>query len=301
MEIRENSRTGGDMIIRILVLTVTIGMLLTDCLNAEDLNPVAGKAGDFILREADLDRLLGSQSYETQKIVQNSPEQRTNFVKQFLLTKATAAKARRDGFDKKPEIKELLSNLMDQYLAQEYLNKVVVSNVSVTDEELKKYYGEHEKDLQIPAAVKVRHIYIASPKDSAVELKEKAKAKAENILQLIKKGGDFAKIAAEQSEDADSASKGGDLGFITQGKTNSLEFEKAVFALKPGESGNLVETPFGYHIIRVDELKEQRTATLAEAREYISNLLTEENKKQKAVDFIEKLTKETGLEVTAKP
>jgi peptidyl-prolyl cis-trans isomerase C len=289
------------MIIRFILLALSIGMLLAGRVDAEDLNPVAGKTGDFVLREADLDRLLSNLSPEVQKSIENSPEQRSNFIRQFLLTKATASRARKEGFDRKPEVKELLSNLIDQFLAQEYLNKVVIANITITDDELKKYYAEHENEFLVPEAVKARHIFIASSKDSAVELKEKARLKAEVILEKIRKGEDFAKTAREQSEDADTAAKDGDLGYITEGKTNSLEFEKAVFALKSGETSNIVETPFGYHIIRIDDRKEKRTATLDEAKDYMTNLLREEQKKKKAQEFVEMLTRETGLEVTGKP
>lgn len=289
------------MVIRLVATVVTFGLLLAGTVYAEDLNPVVGKAGDFVLREADLDRLLSNQSPEARKALQESPEQRSNFIRQLLLTKSTASQARKEGFDKKPEVRELLGNLLDLYLAQEYVNKVVIASNIVTDDDVKKYYAEHEKEFQIPAAVKVRHIFISSPKDSAVELKEKAKSKAEALLLKVKKGDDFAAIAREQSEDPDSAPKGGDLGFITEGKTNSLEFEKSVFALKAGETGPLVETPFGYHVIRADERKEARTATLDEAKEYITGMLQEELKKKKTSDFLEKLTRDTGLEVIVKP
>jgi len=264
---------------------------------AEDINPVVGKSGDYVLREADFDRLLSNQTPETRKLIDGSPEQRANFIRQILLTKAVSSKAKKDNYDKKPEVKELLSNLIDQFLSQEYLNKVVIANVTVSDEEIKKYYSEHLKEFQIPEALKVRHIFVSAPKEAAVELREKAKIKAEGILQLITKGEDFAKIALEQSEDTDSASKGGELGYITAGKTNSIEFEKAVFALKTGEVSKVIETPFGYHIIRADDRKDARTATLDEAREYITNQLKEENSKQKVQDFLDKLTKETGLEI----
>lgn len=265
---------------------------------AEDLNPVIGKAGDYVLREADLDRMLSNQSPEARKLVETSPEQRSNFIRQFLLTKAVSAKARKEGFDKKPETRELLSNLVDQFLAQEYLSKVVAPELSVPDDELKKYYAEHTKEFQIPEAVKVRHILVSSPKDSAAELRDKAKAKADGILSQITTGADFAKTATAVSEDADSASKGGDLGFISPGKTNSLEFEKAAFALKTGEISKVVETPFGYHIIKVEERKEARNATFEEAKDYIANLLKEEKRKKKIQDFIEKTTRDTGLEIT---
>lgn len=285
------------MINRVLAVVLAISAVLICRVNAEELNPVVGKAADFVLREADLDRLVANLSPETQKVVKESPEQRAMFIRQILLTKATAAKARKEGFDRKPEVREIISNLMDQYLAQEYLTRVVTATITVTDDELKKYYSEHLAEFQVPEAVKVRHLFISSPKDSAVELKEKARAKADELLLRIRKGEDFATVATAHSEDSDSAQKGGDLGYITARKTNSLEFEKVVFALKAGETSSVVETPFGYHIIRVDDRKEKRTATLEEAREYLTNLLKDEIRKKKANEFFELVTKETGLEV----
>lgn len=288
---------GGTMIARFVAVALLVSALLVAGVSAEELNPVVGKTGDYVIRESDLDRLIENLSPEAQKGVRENPEQRSIFIRQILLTKATAAKARKEGFDRKPEVRELISNLIDQFLAQEYLAKVVTANVAVTDDELKQYYSGHLSEFLVPEAVKVRHIYISSPKDSAVELKEKARAKAEGILQRIAKGEDFAKVAADSSEDTDSAQKGGDLGYITAGKTNSLEFEKAVFALKAGETSGVVETPFGYHIIRVDDRKDKRTATLEEAREYLMKLLREENRKKRASEFFALITKESGLEV----
>ena len=285
------------MIVRIIGLTAAILLLQMGNVYSEDLNPVVGKVGDFVLREADLDRLISYQPAEAQKSIQSSSEQRTNFIRQILLTKAIASRARKDGFEKKPETREFVSYLIDQYLAQEYLSKVVVANVASTDEEMKKYYAEHGKDFLIPEAVKVRHIFISAPKDSAAELKDKARAKTEDLLRQIRENEDFGKIAREYSEDSDSAAKGGDLGYITAGKTNSQEFENAAFALKPGEVSNIVETPFGFHIIRVDERREKRTASFDEAKEYIQAQLKEQNKQKKGQEFLDNLVRESGLEI----
>jgi peptidyl-prolyl cis-trans isomerase C len=264
---------------------------------ADDFNPVVGKVGEYILREADLDRLISYQPAEAQKSIQGSSEQRTNFIRQILLTKAIASRARKDGFEKKPETKEIVSYLIDQYLAQEYLSKVVVANVTSTVEEMNKYYVEHEKDFLIPEAVRVRHIFISASKDSTAELKDKARAKAEDLLQKIRKGEDFVKLAKEYSEDSDSASKGGDLGYVAAGKTNSPEFENAAFALKTWEVSNIVETPFGFHIIRVDEKQEKRTASFDEAKEHIQTQLKDQNKQKKSQEFLDNLVKESGLEI----
>ena len=284
------------MAFRVLLVIATVGSLLVGAAFAEEVNPVVGKAGDFVIRQADLERLIASQPPEAQKQLQ-SEQARAEFVRQLLLTKAVAARAKKEGFDRKPEVKERLSYVIDQYIGSEYLRRVVTADVTVPDEELKKYYNEHEKEFVVPEKIRVRHIFFAADKDATAEAKEKARGKAEKVLELLRKGGDFAKLAGEYSEDTDTAAKGGELGYLSPGKTNSAEFEKAAFALKSGEVSPVVETPFGYHIIKVDERQEQRTATLDETREYIRNLLKGQLEQKKAQVFLDRLAKDAGVEV----
>lgn len=285
---------GKYLVAALLVATLQVGSV-----QAEDLNPVVGKMGDFVLREADFERLLASQPPEVQQAVQASTEQRTSFIKQFLLTKAVAAKARKEGFDRKPEVRELLANLLDQYIANRYVAKEVTAGVTVTDDELKSYYREHEKELLVPVSVKARHILIQAAPQSPPEEKARARAKAEQVLEQVKKGEDFAKLAREHSADSDTAARGGELGTLSPGGSNSPEFEKAAFSLKAGEVSGVVETAFGYEIIRVDQRNEQRTATFDEAREYVRNILMEQNRQKTVQQFLEKLAKETGLDVVS--
>lgn len=282
---------------RNMLLGITISILLSGPALAEEVNPVIGRVGDYVLREADLERLLSYQSPDALQKLQADPAQRAEIVRQLLLTKAVAARSRKEGFDKKPQVKEELSYVIDNYLADQYLRKVVTADVAVPEEELKKYYVEHEKDFLLPQSARVRHIYFEAAKDATPEVKERAKAKAEAVLKQLKDGADFAAVARASSEDADSAAQGGDLGVLTPGKTNSKEFEKAAFALKAGETSPVVETPFGYHIIRVEEKTEQRTASFDEAKDYIRTTLKGQFEQKKAREFLDKLAKEAGLEV----
>ena len=282
---------------RHILINISILILLTGSALAEEVNPVVGKVGNFVLREADLERLLNYQSPEALQKVQADPAKRSEIVRQLLLAKAIAVISRNEGFDKKPEMKEQLAYVVDNYLADQYIRKVVTANVTITEDELNKYYTGHEKDFLLPQSARVRHIYFEVLKEATSEMREKAKAKAEAVLKQLKDGADFAAIARESSEDKDSAAKGGDLGVVSPDKTNSKEFEKALFALKNGETSKVVETPFGYHIIRVDERTEQRTASFNETKEYIRPILKAEIERKKASEFFEKVTKDSGLEV----
>jgi parvulin-like peptidyl-prolyl isomerase len=287
------------MTARIMVLMVVFWILTAFVASAEEINPVVGKSGAVSLRESDLKRLISYQSPEVQKKLQDEPEQRVILVRQLLTTNAIATKARSEGFDKKPEVMEQLGYLIDQFLAQEYLVKVVTTSVTVPDEDLKRYYKEHQQVFLLPEKITARHIFIEVSKESGPEEKAKAQARADGILLRLKKGEDFDKLAKEMSDDADTAAKGGALGVIAPGKTNSEEFEKAAFALKSGEISAVVATPFGYHIIKVDERQEQRTASFEEAREYITLILKRELEQKKAQEFMEKTMKEAGVEVFA--
>jgi peptidyl-prolyl cis-trans isomerase C len=273
--------------------------MTTASVRAEETNPILGKVGDFVLREADLDRILSSQPTDVQKRVQDEPQLRSNLIREILIKKAVVAKARKDGFDKKPEIKEQLGYVYDNFISQEYLVKVVTAGVTVTDEDAKKFYQEHEIEFQEPEQIKARHILIASTKEAKPEDRQKARDRADAVLLRLKKGEDFSALAKEFSEDQNSAQAGGELAVITLGKTNSEEFEKAAFALKTGETSEIVATAYGFHIIKLDARQEKRPIPFSEAREFIYKKLKTEAEQKKAADFVEKAVKDAGMEIPA--
>jgi peptidyl-prolyl cis-trans isomerase C len=287
------------MAIRTILVTLFFCAAIACRVQSEETNPVLGIAGDFVLREADLDRILASQPPDVQKRLQDDPQLRASLVREILMKKAIVAKAKKAGFDRKPEIKEQLSYIFDNFISQEYLVKVVTTGITVPEEELKKYYQEHEKDFILPEQVKVRHILIASLKEANTEEKVKAQNRAEAVLRRLNKGEDFAKLASEFSEDQNSAAKGGELAPIISGKTNSEEFEKAAFALKTGQLSGIVTTSYGYHIIKMDERQEKRTAAFGEVRDFINTKLKAELEQKKAQEFMEQAGKDAGMEVYA--
>jgi len=284
---------------RTIVMAAFLAGLTVPPTFAEEFNPVIGKSSDFTMRESDLDRIIASQRPEARKQLDENPQLKVSIVHDLLLKMAIARQARKEGFDRKPEIKEQLSYAMNDVLSREYLTREVMAGVKVPEEELEKYYKEHGKELLVPATVKARHIFIQLDAKATADERAKATAKAESLLQRLQKGEDFAKLAAEASEDADTAKKGGDLGIIAPGKTNSVEFEEAALSLKAGELSPIVVTPYGLHLIRVDERNEQRSATFAEARDAIAARLLKELEQKKGQEFVERIIKENSIEVYA--
>lgn len=285
------------MITKPCILILLATALTTGAVQAEDINPILGKAGDAVIREADLDRILAAQPPSVQKSFQNDPQQRLALVREILTKKVIVAKARKEGFDKKPDVKEQLSYVFDNFITQEYLNKVVTAGVSVPEEELRKAYQLYEKEFVVQEQAKVRHILIAAEKSATQEERAKARNRADSILQRIRKGEDFAGLAREASDDQNSSAQGGELATFTPGKTNSDEFEKAAFTLKDGQVSDIVETHYGFHIIKMIEHREKRTAAFSEVRDIIFNKLKADQDQKRIQEYVEMVTKEAGLQI----
>lgn len=136
--------------------------------------------------------------------------------------------------------------------------------VNPTDSDLLKAYNQNKDQFRTQDRVKVRHILLNTTGKTKEE-EAAIKTKAEGLLKQVKSGGDFAKLAKENSEDPGSAQKGGDLDWVTHGQTVP-EFEKAAFSLKPGEISDLVKTQYGYHILQLQEKESARLKPFEEVK-----------------------------------
>lgn len=155
----------------------------------------------------------------------------------------------------KVTINDYRERLKEQMIITKVINYEVKSNIHIEENEIKKYYEEHRDEFKTPEEVRVRHMvfmYSKEEKDSSKE--EVIRKKAADILNKIREGEDFAKLASIYSEDL-SAKSGGDLGYFSRGKMIK-DFEDAAFILKKGEVSDVIRTPYGFHIIKCEDKKE---------------------------------------------
>ena len=128
-----------------------------------------------------------------------------------------------------------------------------LSEVEVKDGEVAEYYALHKEDkFTEPEQVRARHILVKADGDSSPDAKAAARKKAEDLLAKVKAGADFAALAKARSEDPGSAANGGDLGLFPRGRM-APPFEEAAFALPAGGVSGVVETSFGFHVIKIEE------------------------------------------------
>ena len=173
------------------------------------------------------------------------------------------------------------THLSGMIAASKYLDAIRVAAANVSDEELEAYYRDNEYRLTFPEQVRVRHILLTwkplgTPDDRAALYAQMAP-----ILEQAREGSDFAELARQYSQDS-TARDGGDTDFFQRGQMVPI-FEEVAFALEPGEISDIVETPFGLHIIRLEERKEPSLLPLDEIREVLRDHVREE-KMETAVD-----------------
>jgi peptidyl-prolyl cis-trans isomerase D len=160
--------------------------------------------------------------------------------------------------------------------------KDYLQQVPMTPKEIEDYYQNNREKFGQPKRIRVRHILIRfDPKDP--EAMAKARKKAESIREEAMKGKDFAQLAKQYSEDPGTKAQGGDLGYISRGQVVP-EFEEAAFSLKAGGLSTLVQTPYGFHILKVDEIQEAKIEPLEKVKNQIQSLLQTRKARELAHD-----------------
>ncbi len=190
-----------------------------------------------------------------------------------------------------------------QMLYLKLLEPQLAGKLDVTEDEIKQYYSDYKREFETPEQVRASHILI-TPDASQLgtdpnEAKAIAKAKAESLLKQIREGADFAELAKANSA-CSSAAKGGDLDFFPRGKMVA-PFEKVAFVLQPGQISDVVETIFGYHIIKVTDRKEAGVVPFEQAKDHIIAKITQKRRSEIITEYIESLKDKAQIVYPIRP
>ena len=174
------------------------------------------------------------------------------------------------------------------------IKKNIADKTTVTEADVKKFYDDNPDKFKQEPSVKASHILCGVNASATPEEKKKAKEKAEALLKKIKAGEDFATLAKSDST-CPSGKQGGDLGTFSKGQMVA-PFEKAAFALKPGEVSDVVETQFGYHIIKLTERKEGGSIKFDEVKSKIQDFLKNQKVQKGVMDYLDALKGKAKIE-----
>ncbi len=167
----------------------------------------------------------------------------------------------------------------------------VAAQVTVTDDELKAAFERRKDDLGTPPEVNARHLLVKVDEQADQKTVDAARARAQAALDRIKKGEDFGKVALEVSEDpsrGNDPKSAGSLGWFGPGAMVKA-FEEAAFSLEPGQVSDLVRSPFGFHVIRVEQRREGKPATLEGTRDKVLADLKAERATRRAGELADQL------------
>lgn len=164
----------------------------------------------------------------------------------------------------------------------------ISSAIKVDEEELRQRYEAHKLNFRTAEERKARHILIQAGSSAAENVVAEGRAKADALLQRINNGEDFATLAMAESQDPGSAKKGGDLGFFGKGVMDKA-FEDAAFALKKGTVSGVVQSAFGFHIIKLDDIKGGETKPYEQVAEALKREVQQERAAEIYYDKAEQL------------
>lgn len=205
---------------------------------------VVAEVGSSRITEADLRRVLVSMRRSgvlSAALKTMRPEGRAEVLDGLVEDRLFAEGARREKLDRRPDVQSEIEHVVADVLARHF-REWATRPEALPEAEVRAYYDAHPEAFTTTRRVKARHILLET-RDAA-----------ESVLAQLKAGASFEQLAREASAEAGSAQKGGDLGWVTPGLMVK-PFEEAAFALNPGQTSDVVQTSFGFHVIRVDAVE----------------------------------------------
>jgi len=218
--------------------------------------------------------------------------------KQFKALKARFPNEEKfkDALSKKNLSEETVKSQMGQGMAiQKLIDEKIVQKITISDKETKAYYDSHPDFFKEPEQVKASHILIKVEPKFDESQKAEARKKIETIQQKLKEGQDFAALAKEFSE-CPSSEKGGDLGYFRRGQMVK-PFEDAAFSLEPNKTSDIVETMFGYHLIKTIDKKPETIIPYKDVKDKLEQYLKQEEVKKEIKLYVDKLRKKAKVEI----
>lgn len=198
--------------------------------------------------------------------------------------------------ERKTSLDGLRENLRNQLMVDKLIETQINPGISVQASAVAAFYKENPDQFVQPETLRASHILIRLPEQPDEASKAKARARAEELLAKVKGGADFAKLAQENSEDPGSAPNGGQLPPFARGQMIP-EFEQAAFELQPGQVSGVVETAFGFHVVKLHERVEPVLVPLDKVSDQIQAFLENQQRQEKVSNLIVELKAKGKIEI----
>ncbi len=274
------------------VLTATLALLIVSAgpLNAQDKDPLVAKVGGVEVHQSD----LAVAEEEAGQIPPMSPEAKQDYLVQFVADMILVSKAAEDKkFGDSTEFKRKVDFARKKLLMEGLLQSV--GKEALSDAAMHKVYDEAVKQIGEEKEVHARHILFRTPAGDEKASKE-AEDKLKAVIVRLKKGEDFAKVAAEATEDPSGKANGGDLGYFSKDQMVP-EFSEVAFKLDKGQISEPVKTQFGWHVIKIEDKRVKEPPKFEDVKPQIENFVV----RKAQADLVTKLRADAKIERMDKP
>lgn len=243
-------------------------------------NKVIARVSNTVITEKDLQAKIAKMPPYYQNIVSKNPKL---YIEDIIVETMCYEEGVRKGLDRDKEVREVVNEAKKKIVMAKLIKNEVEDKVVVTEDEIKKFYDEHKDEFKSPPMWRASHILVADEKD------------AKTILDDLARGGSFEELAKAHSIDA-TASRGGDVGFFREGQLVP-DFEKAALRLEVGQTSAIIQTQFGYHIIKLTDKKEPGAKSYEEVKRAIEANLKKEKRTALFNALVLNLKNKYGVEV----
>lgn len=192
-------------------------------------------------------------------------------------------------------LKNYKDEIKRESLKRKLIDKTVKSKVTVSEEEIGLYYAKHRDEYEGDKATRIQQILIVKPKDAPGEIIEKRRARAEKILERLKAGESFDLMVGEYSQ-GPAAESGGDLGFVEKGMMFPA-VDQVAFSLHKGEISDVIESPVGFHIIKIIDRRGAGIKPIQEVREEIVGEIGNEKMKKKFEEWMDEVRAKSLIQI----
>ena len=277
-------------VIRLLTLTT---LCAATSLYAQD--AVIARVGDNEIKIEQIKPFLTGLTAEEKAALESNPALLSQTVRTLILQQILFKEAIASGWDKSPEVIAQLDRLRQGAVAESYIQSIAkVPEGYPSDAEVQSAYDARKDSLLVPKQLRLAQIYISAPQGDK-DADEKAKARIEAVAKSLKaSGSDFAAIARDQSEERESASRGGEVGLIAESSIQP-EIRAKVSSLPKGGTTDPIRLGDGWYVVRVLDVKDAHTATLPEIRDRLVAALRADRIRQNREAYLAKLQQQNPV------
>jgi parvulin-like peptidyl-prolyl isomerase len=275
---------------------VTIALIgLPMMLSAADTTVIA-KVGDNEVRAEDIKPFIEKLPVRDQLLLSKDAAALNEFVRGIIIQQLVYKEALSKKWEQQAQVAAQLDKIRQQAITQSYLQSLSTPPEDFPSQaDLQGAYDALKKNnaLQVPKQYRLAQIYVACPKGCDKDTEAKAQAKLDAVVKAVK-SGDFATVAKSQSDDASSAQRGGELGFLAESQIQP-EIRSTLSSLSKGATSDPVRMNDGWHVVKVLEVKEPYTATLDEVKGSLANELRNQRAQVLGKSYLAKLLQQNPV------